>query len=295
LHELCGPDERRQTPFAIREQRRDLAQPRVLALAPVEPVFQRPDLALQRDLVEVIATSTEKTFDWQRILNGVQSTTTIASGLYPENNIVGDTTITTQLAKDFFGRYLLAQGEQTQNGIDTSQGLDSTVSNQIAEDTLSSAGYLNVKNVLYTIKNLNIQSNSSQETVKNYIIALQKNATYMQNSNIQTDEIDIINQAILTQDKTEITKLDPVIISYQTLLYNMLKTPIPQDVTDLHLEFVNSISAVLYDLQSIRNTFIDPVKSLMGLNSYKQDFINMSIAVEKLGSYAQLKMKMLSK
>ena len=37
------------------------------------------------------------------------------------------------------------------------------------------------------------------------------------------NEVDIINSAILNQDQNEITKLDPIITSYQTLLGNMLK------------------------------------------------------------------------
>ena len=112
-------------------------------------------------------------------------------------------------------------------------------------------------------------------------------ASQKQNGN----EVDIINDAILNQNQSEITKLDPIIQSYQTLLLNMLKAPVPEDATAIHLEIVNSISAVLYDLQSIRVSFSDPVKALPALASYKQDYTNMGMAVQKWVTYTQVKMK----
>jgi hypothetical protein len=245
------------------------------------------------DVAITSATSSESSINWQKILGSVQSTTTVASGL---DNIgtdsSDDNTLTSQLAKDFMARYLLAQGQQTQNGVDTSNGIDTSVSDQIASDVLSSGTYTTNQAVVYTAKNLNVQLNSDKTIVTNYINIMVQNADQMATSDKQNgSEVDIINSAILNQDQNEITKLDPIIQSYQILLGNMLKAPTPAEATDLQLEFVNSISNVLSDLRSIRQTFVDPVKSLVALNSYKQDYTNMGLAIQKLQTYAQIKIK----
>jgi hypothetical protein len=236
--------------------------------------------------------STTDTVNWQNILGTVQSTTTVASGLSGTSGTDDDTTMTSQLAKDFFGRYLLAQGEATQNGEDTTNGLDTDTSDQIANDVLSSGTYTANQAVVYTAQNLNVQTNSDKTTVENYIDTLAKNAQQMENGDNQNgNEVDIINGAILNQDQNKITKLDPIITSYQTLLSNMLKVPVPADVVGLHLQFVNYVSDVLSDLQSIRQTFIDPVRALAAVNVYKQDYTNMNLDSLKLEAYAQMEIK----
>lgn len=232
--------------------------------------------------------------NWQGMLSGVQGTTSVASGLIntDASSPNESTNMTDLLSQDFFGRYMLIQGQENQSGIDTSNGLDTNISNQIADDVLSSGNYTSTQTIVYTPKNLNIQPNSNQTIVQNYFGILQKNASMMLGGNKQSgDEIDIINNAILNQNQNEIIKLDPIITSYKTLLSNMLKAPIPKDVTNLHLEFVNSISNILYDLQAIRGAFDDPVKALPAINSYKQDYMNMGLSVQKLMTYVQIKAK----
>jgi hypothetical protein len=234
--------------------------------------------------------------NWQNILGNVQSTTTVVSGLDNTTDSSSDDTLTSQLAKDFFGRYMLAQGQENQSGVDTTDGLDTNTTDQIASDVLSSGSYTANQNVVYTVQNLNIQPKSDKATVSKYVSIMVQNSDQMAlNDKKNGSEVDIINNAILNQDQTEITKLDPIITSYQTLLSNMIKTPVPEDAKTLHLEFVNSISNVLSDLQAIRQTFIDPVKSLNALSSYQQDYINMGLAIQKLQSYAQIKLNSFGK
>ena len=245
------------------------------------------------DVAITSATSSESSIDWQKILGSVQSTTTVASGL---DNIgtdsSDDNTLTYQLAKDFMGRYLLAQGQQTQSGVDTSNGIDTSVSDQIASDVLSSGAYTTNQAVVYTAKNLNVQPNSSKTIMVNYSNSVLKTFQQMAVSERQNgSEVDVINNSILNQDQNEITKLDPIIQSYQTLLSNMLKAPVPGNAVSLHLEIVNSISVILSDLQSIHQTFVDPVKSLVSLNSYKTDYTNMGLAIQKWETYVRIKVK----
>jgi hypothetical protein len=237
-------------------------------------------------------TTTESGINWQNILGTVQSTTTVASGLADSAGAPDDTTETAQLAKDFMARYLLAQGQANQSGVDTTNGLDTDTSDQIASDVLSSGSYTTNQAVVYTAQNLNIQADSSKATVENYILALVKNSNQMEMSEKQNgNEVDIINDAILNQDQNELAKLDPIIANYQTLLQNMLKVPTPEEATALQLGLVNSISVVLSDLQAVRGSFVDPVKSLTALSSYKQDYTNMGLAIQNLETYSQTKMK----
>jgi len=238
--------------------------------------------------------TTSTSVDWQKILSNSQGSTTIASGLNntSASNYNSNLSMTDQLAQNFFSQYLDAQGQANQSGMDTSNGLDQNTSDQIASDALSSGNYTTTQTVVYNAKSLNVQPNSNQTTVTNYLNILVKNDGQMVSSYNQTgDEVDIINDAILNQNQSEIVKLDPIIQSYQTLLSNMLKAPVPEDATAINLEIVNSISAVLYDLQAIRQSFSDPVKALPALASYKQDYTNMGLAIQKIETYSQIKMK----
>jgi hypothetical protein len=242
---------------------------------------------------ENATSSTNQSVDWQNILSNVQSSTTVADGLAGSgaSGAVGDS-LTDQLAQNFFNRYLDVQAQENQSGADTSNGLDTDTANQIAADTLSSGNYTSVQPVVYTLQNLIIASNSSQATVQNYINIFVKNSDQMSADEKQNgNEVDIINDAILNQDQNEIAKLDPIIQSYQTLLLNMLKAPSPANAAELHLGFVNSVSQVLADLQAIRTAFTDPVKALAAVNSYKQDYTDMGVAIEKLIIYMQTETK----
>jgi len=237
-----------------------------------------------------VVTSTN--INWQKILGTVQSTTTIVSSLKSTSVALGDDTMTAQLAKDFFGRYLLAQGQATQSGADTTGGLDTGTSDQIVSGVLSSDGYTTAQAVVYTAQNLNIRPDSNKTTVQNYINSLVQYSQQMSNAdNKNGNEVDIINNAILNQDQNEIAKLDPIIKSYQTLLSSVLKIPVPKEATSLHLKFVNSVSKILSDLQAIRQTFVDPVKSLAALGTYQQDFTDMGLNIQNLETYAQIKLK----
>ncbi len=241
--------------------------------------------------IATTSTTSQTSVDWQNILSNIQSTTTVVSGLDQTTSINSDddTTMTFQLAKDFFSRYLLAQGQANQNGVDTTGGLDQNTSDQIVSDVLSSGSYTNLQSVVYTAQNLNIEDVSTT-TIINYFSTMKNNFTkWNAEATEKANAFDIFNTAVNNQDQNEIKKLDPIIERYNGVLLDLLKTPVPEDAVEIHLGLVNAVSSMLTDLKSMRILFVDPVKSLVVISNYQQHTIDIKLATEKLQVYFKTK------
>ena len=88
------------------------------------PAFNIPTLNTnsQNSLTSENSSSTNSSsVNWQKILSNTQGSTTIATGLNTTtSNYNQNLSMTDQLAQNFFGQYLDAQGQANQSGVDTS-------------------------------------------------------------------------------------------------------------------------------------------------------------------------------
>jgi hypothetical protein len=215
--------------------------------------------------------------DWKNILTKIdQGTTTIltepSSSVYPDEG-----TQTDLMSRDFMAQYLLLKQGGTQ--ITSEQAL------QIAQNTLSSAEYTKATGVKYTTDNLHINPKTSKEITENYITSINQSLINRSPKNLE-NELVILNKAITSGKESDLAKLDPIIIGYKGLIGDFLQITVPSDAVKLHLNFLNAMSNVLSNIEAMRQTFSDPVRSFSGVSQYKQHAFDLGLAMEKLKEYS---------
>ncbi len=214
--------------------------------------------------------------DWQKILTGVattQGSTTIAS----DGTVPDDTTVTAQLSKDLFSRYLaIAKGGDSLSASD----LD-----QVAEQTLlSSSQYTQVTGATYVTSNLHITTDTSLDALRKYRDtgdAIIKKRTV----SAKEDPLTIFGNATQDDNPDELTKLDPFIADAKALISDLLTMTVPKDVVTLHLAVLNSYSNVLADLQAMRGIYTDPVKSFASISQYSGHISDLQKVLTDIKTY----------
>lgn len=191
----------------------------------------------------------------------------------------GEGTLTDQLAKDYFGRYLSLQ----QNGQVTSDQAQ-----QIALNTLASPQYTQATGVIYTKNNLRINTQTSADTFKTYSDTV-NNIFLSRHPDHLGEEKTILQQAAETGNSTELNKLDPIIIAYRGLISDLLAVYVPADAVTIHLGLLNASSNVLQNIESMRVTFTDPVKSFAGVSQYDKHMSELAVALQNFQLYMDRK------
>ena len=229
-----------------------------------------PGLVPVNEARPLITTST----DWQSVLQNTwgTGTTTIITP-----TASGEGTLTDQMAKDFFGQYLQAsQGGQT---------VTDDQATQIAENTLADTAPSQSTAATYTVANLHISENSNNDTVLNYFSALtQTEQKY--SSGLQGDELNILNEAIQSNNPSELDRITPIVASYQGVIKDLLTMTVPADAINLHLALLNSVSDVLDNIESIQVSFSDPAKSFIAIGQYEKNITARDTAITNLEYYS---------
>jgi hypothetical protein len=214
--------------------------------------------------------------DWKKLLTDINPNTTSAIPKTTDNSISDDTTLTAQLSKDLFSRYLLA----VNNG---GQEMTSGTMQQITKDVLSLPQYTSVPGAVYLPINLKITQKTDKETILTYNNDIHK---IFENRTVKNvDALSIIELALNSGDENFLKQIDPLIIRDDALIKDLLSINIPKDAVDIHLAVINGYSNVLASLQSMRITFKDPAKSLAGVSQYPQNILNLQKAITDMNSY----------
>lgn len=219
--------------------------------------------------------------DWQKILTTANQNSELTS-VVPKDNAgsFDDTTLTAQMAKDFFGQYLniANQGPVTQD--------EATA---IANNVLSSAQYTKVTGAVYIASNLRINPKTDTATVRAYFDALnQEIKTKLPNND--DDPMTIVGQALKDNKESELTKLDPTIAAAHVFVSDLLVMPVPADAVSVHLGLLNASSNLLSSLEAMRATFSDPIKSFAGASQYGKYLSDFQTSLKNLTAYFQKKL-----
>ena len=239
----------------------------------IQPIVSQSSISQISTATDTSSTNT----DWQGLLLNTVGTTTNITDSSAGNFKTETNNLTAQMAQSYFGQFLdLSQSGQT---------VTDDNANQIAENTISSTDIPQAK--VYTEQDLKIVPTNSQ-TIDNYYNAFGQ--TLQKNSIIEVgNELDIVNQASISESETDIAQLDPIIAGYQNILNDSIKMSVPSEAEQIHLEFVNNLSLVLVDLQNMRQIVDDPVKGLIGVKPYQNDYTNFDLSLQKIGAYFKIK------
>jgi acyl-CoA synthetase (AMP-forming)/AMP-acid ligase II len=246
-------------------------------------IFDRKTGVLTADLPTPFTPSSRpkiESADWQAILASTteKNVTNVIAGKNGSSgeSYPGEGTLTDQIAKDFFSRYLDAPKDS--NGSITSDQAD-----QIAGDVLASGSYSTLSGVVYTLGNLKISTGSSSDVVQKYyrdMTAVEKILL-----GINKSAFSIVDTAATNGDEAGLAELDSIIAAYRQAKDMMLSITAPADAAQIHLADINSVSQMLADVEAMRNTFSDPVKAFVAINQYNGDSINFSNAVKATVNY----------
>jgi hypothetical protein len=186
-----------------------------------------------------------------------------------------DSTLTAQMAKDFFGMYL----NHAKGG-----DITSTDADQIASQTLLSPNYSKISGAVYYEFNLHITSDLGPSSISEYKNNLIKSiGNRLQNS---TDNpINLVGDAMQNNNPLILAKLDPMIKAREAIISDLLKMNVPKDAIGVHLALLNAYSNFNTDLNGFRSIFDDPVKGILAINQYQKDTNVLKTALDNVNLY----------
>lgn len=165
-------------------------------------------------------------------------------------------TLTDQLGRDFFSKFMLMQ----QGGIVTDPTKIQEVTNQLISNSITDAPYPETISIDKIRINNNIVTNQILKDYGDMIVKILNNNMPKQN------EAEIADRA-LSEDNMEILKeIDINISGYQSSLSAMLNTSVPKPLSEYHLGLANGINIQLFNSKALRRLDTDPVLALNAIN-----------------------------
>lgn len=185
-------------------------------------------------------------------------------------------TQTGKLGQDIFDRYLVLK----QQGLP----IDNTVKEKLIQDAISNNPY--PKGKTYAISDIKIGGAETISTLRAYGNTIGN--SILKNSPQRTQQGDaalVFRDAFQAKDLEKIKNLDPIIQAYQGILRDLIQVTVVKSVSEKHLALINSISAMVYDVESMRIIFDDPVRGLNGAKSYAKTSFDFYWNIKSLAEY----------
>ena len=173
-------------------------------------------------------------------------------------------TLTDTVGRDFFARYI----ELKQNNLDTNQQLVQGVIDQ----TIANAQTGATQGKVYTLSDLNLSSDTSSDSIKKYGNLV---ASVLIKYSPSKSAADVAYSAFNDSNMSELSQIDSIVTSFNTISGLLIKVPVPQPLASNHLDLINQISAMATISQSLRNIEGDPMQSIVALGSYDKTQVNI--------------------
>lgn len=229
--------------------------------------------------------STENTTDesWKGTLSSINfSDPDISTTLSPDDpNAFDETSLTGQMARDLFSRYLLTiKDNPTQENLD-----------KISDSILSSENYSKISSVTYNLNNINISSSNTSPSIKQYGDSLNKIIVGEMMATQKADPLPtILIESIQSENKKRLGDLETYVKAFKNITNGLLNMSVPSDFSQLHLELLNSSSAVYTDLKAMSQFLDDPIKGIISVKQYSDDLVLMETIQEKINVLYKQKM-----
>lgn len=229
--------------------------------------------------------STENTTDesWKSTLSSINfSDPDISSTLSPDDpNTFDETSLTGQMARDLFSRYLLTiKDNPTQENLD-----------KISDSILSSENYSKISSVTYNLNNINISPSNTPPSTKQYGDSLNKIIVGEMMATQKADPLPtILIESIQSENKKRLGDLETYVKAFKNITNGLLNMSVPSDFSQLHLELLNSSSAVYTDLKAMSQFLDDPIKGIISVKQYSDDLVLMETIQEKINVLYKQKM-----
>ncbi|MEX0930995.1 MAG: hypothetical protein WDZ68_01740 [Candidatus Paceibacterota bacterium] len=95
-------------------------------------------------------------------------------------------------------------------------------------------------------------------------------------------ELSILHKATETQNPDALADLRIIVNAYQSIVDDMLATPVPRTYVQEHLDLINTYNAILIDIRAMQQLFDDPLYTLVRTNRYEGDGKGLYQAISNL-------------
>jgi hypothetical protein len=169
--------------------------------------------------------------------------------------------LTEQFAQMFFGSYIANRGNAPDNA-------------EIQAFVLSSVQQLattQIRPAMYGIADINISGTGSEALIA-YAIAAEA-AFAAHKTNLPYSETDYFKDAVEKGDKTALKNVTVISESYTATAASLAKIRAPKELASQHLAMINAMSRVGGDVADLASVKTDPIRSMLGMQSYQEDAV----------------------
>lgn len=195
-------------------------------------------------------------------------------------NIAADSASSTNLTQtDKFGRELFAKYlELRQLGLST----DADSKERLIAAMLQSGNLVETPKI-YKPTDLIISPTNTPAAIRNYGNVL--SGVIINNSIKSRNENIIMRDYVQQNDDTKLAELTPILNSYRKIAKGLISTSVPSDLKDLHLNILNSVSELIFIIESYQKIEADPVIALQGVGMYQETADKFRDALSSIRSY----------
>ncbi len=203
--------------------------------------------------------------DWQEALRTEEpiKLDSIATSTYE-----APTTVTGQFAVDFFQQ--IVQNKKFGEFGDTPEELIAQANSDLVRDAQS--------DTLFSRGDIIILPNTTPELARTYANEI---ADITIRNGIPADtpnEVLILERAIQRSNPEVLNELDVIIDSYQGMVIEMKRTPVPNELVNEHLDLLNVYQIILTNVEAMKLAFEDPLYTLLRLQRYQDDATKLFFA-----------------
>lgn len=138
--------------------------------------------------------------------------------------------------------------------------------------------------IVYAKSDLKISKTSGREDIKNFGnefgLLIRK---YF--GPLPETEMTIFQRALTNEDDAEFKKLGPIADAYRNTSHDALSLAVPDNISDSYLSIINGFAAVSQEIDAMKNTAQDAVRSLLGLKKYQIDIGITYASLKNLNNY----------
>ncbi len=228
----------------------------------------------ERSYIETSDSNGNGVPDWEENLsNRVFSAIEVATSTDATSTQEGytpPTTFTGKFAEAFFKDYMSGKLKSADGTIDTASIVDGAV--KAVETNTTSKEYTPLDVVIVP---------DSKEAVREYGNAL--GGIIISYPVESKNELTILQEALQTEDPEILKQLIPLQQAYAGMIQDTLLVSVPESFVKEHLMLLTAYEAILLDIQTMQNAFLDPLYTLARVKRYQNDAAGMSQIFVNLG------------
>jgi len=192
-----------------------------------------------------------------------------------DNIAAEDLTATEKFGREFLVRYL----ERKKQGLTIDEYATEGMANELIADIAQKTNF-----VLYTSANIQPIPRNTEDILREYGNRMGRIIT--RNSPEKTvSPVALTAEALENKNPEELAQLKPLLEGFENSVAEALLVPVPSDLLELHVDFINALSITETALLGLQNVFEDPLTALVRMGQYQQGIQLLQISLQNISDY----------